>query len=249
MNYKLKFNISYSDKVWTKKFLLPFSLYTEKIHYYYFIKFLNKERNLKQKKLLDFGMGDGKFCIFLSKKFGIETIGLDISEKLVSLYNSKVMKSKIKSKAILIKPGGKRLPFKDEFFDYVVCSHVLEHLPNDKIIIKEIYRVLKKTGFVYFNIPINETINVPTHLRKYNKNEFINFLMKSFFKPIFCLECDYFSYFISFLGVQNKFFYNILKRVLILCLTFIPIKLSEFIGKFFKLRESQFIAICKKLED
>ncbi|MCX6174640.1 MAG: class I SAM-dependent methyltransferase [Ignavibacteriales bacterium] len=41
-------------------------------------------------------------------------------------------------------------------FDYVLCNHVLEHAPDDKIAMKEIYRVLKKDGTAIITIPINE---------------------------------------------------------------------------------------------
>jgi SAM-dependent methyltransferase len=46
------------------------------------------------------------------------------------------------------------LIFKDFTFDLVICSHVLEHIKEDLIPIKEIYRVLKKNGTALFQIPI-----------------------------------------------------------------------------------------------
>lgn len=36
-----------------------------------------------------------------------------------------------------------RLPFKDKAFDYVICSHLLEHLANPTVLIKELRRVAK----------------------------------------------------------------------------------------------------------
>ncbi len=45
------------------------------------------------------------------------------------------------------------LPFKDNEFDVVFCNHVLEHIPNDKKAMQELYRVLKKGGFGIFQIP------------------------------------------------------------------------------------------------
>lgn len=46
------------------------------------------------------------------------------------------------------------LNFKNFSFDLVICSHVLEHIKEDLIGIKEIYRVLKKNGTALFQIPI-----------------------------------------------------------------------------------------------
>jgi len=45
------------------------------------------------------------------------------------------------------------LPFKDNEFDIVFCNHVLEHIPDDKKAMKELFRVLKKGGLGIFQIP------------------------------------------------------------------------------------------------
>ncbi|WP_334056570.1 class I SAM-dependent methyltransferase [Polaribacter sp. P097] len=45
------------------------------------------------------------------------------------------------------------LPFKDNEFDVVFCNHVLEHIPDDKKAMQELFRVLKNGGFGIFQIP------------------------------------------------------------------------------------------------
>lgn len=45
------------------------------------------------------------------------------------------------------------LPFKNDEFDVIFCNHVLEHIPDDKKAMQELYRVLKKGGFGIFQIP------------------------------------------------------------------------------------------------
>ena len=45
------------------------------------------------------------------------------------------------------------LPFSDNEFDVVFCNHVLEHIPDDKKAMQELYRVLKEGGFGIFQIP------------------------------------------------------------------------------------------------
>ena len=45
------------------------------------------------------------------------------------------------------------LPFEDNEFDIIFCNHVLEHIPDDKKAMQELYRVLKKGGFGIFQIP------------------------------------------------------------------------------------------------
>ncbi len=47
------------------------------------------------------------------------------------------------------------LLFKDATFDCVICSHVLEHVPDDRLAIREILRVLKPQGLALIMVPIN----------------------------------------------------------------------------------------------
>jgi SAM-dependent methyltransferase len=47
------------------------------------------------------------------------------------------------------------LPFADESFDVVLCSHVLEHVVEDRAAMGELYRVLKRTGWGLLLVPID----------------------------------------------------------------------------------------------
>jgi SAM-dependent methyltransferase len=47
------------------------------------------------------------------------------------------------------------MPFGADEFDVVICNHVLEHVPDDKKAMREIYRVLKKGGFALLQVPAN----------------------------------------------------------------------------------------------
>ncbi len=42
----------------------------------------------------------------------------------------------------------------DECFDAIVCHHVLEHVPNDRKALSELYRVLKSGGWASIQVPI-----------------------------------------------------------------------------------------------
>ncbi len=47
------------------------------------------------------------------------------------------------------------LPEADNSFDLVLCSHVLEHIPDDKKALQEIYRVLKPSGKAILLVPLD----------------------------------------------------------------------------------------------
>lgn len=46
-----------------------------------------------------------------------------------------------------------RIQFPDEHFDYVICHHVLEHVPDDARGMRECARVLKPGGRAFFSVP------------------------------------------------------------------------------------------------
>ncbi len=48
-----------------------------------------------------------------------------------------------------------QLGFPDDSFDLILCSHVLEHVPDDAIAISEMWRVLKPTGTAVIQVPIH----------------------------------------------------------------------------------------------
>jgi len=81
------------------------------------------------------------------------------------------------------------LEYKSDFFDIIVCSHVLEHIQEDSIALSEMYRVLKKGGKSLIVVPYfpeltqtyeNKDITLPEdrkvhfgqydHVRKYGKD-------------------------------------------------------------------------------
>ena len=45
--------------------------------------------------------------------------------------------------------------FKDEYFDLIICNHVLEHIEDDKSALNEIYRILKYNGISILQVPMN----------------------------------------------------------------------------------------------
>jgi SAM-dependent methyltransferase len=50
------------------------------------------------------------------------------------------------------------LPFLDESFDLVYASHVLEHIPDDRLAMREVARVLRPGGIAILPVPISSGI-------------------------------------------------------------------------------------------
>lgn len=91
--------------------------------------------------------------------------------------------------------------YKDNSFDAIICSHVLEHVKDDKEAVKELYRVLAPNGWVIMMAPISlaidKTIEDPSstsesqrwklyaqddHVRLYSKRGFVELIEAQGFK-------------------------------------------------------------------
>ncbi len=59
----------------------------------------------------------------------------------------------IESPLAMVKADICELPFEDDGFNTILCNHVLEHIPNDRKAMKELYRVLRPGGMAILQIP------------------------------------------------------------------------------------------------
>jgi SAM-dependent methyltransferase len=51
---------------------------------------------------------------------------------------------KVLKNQVFLEADGENLPFSDKEFDYVICSHVLEHVENPEKFLSEQFRVAKR---------------------------------------------------------------------------------------------------------
>ncbi|MDP6642287.1 MAG: class I SAM-dependent methyltransferase [Candidatus Nanoarchaeia archaeon] len=96
--------------------------------------------------ILDVGCASGYFTVHFKDK-AKNVYGVDIKKDLIDEAKKKYKDINFK----LIK--SEKLPFKANMFDVVLLLDVLEHVNNDKLMIDEIYRVLKKDGLLILSVP------------------------------------------------------------------------------------------------
>jgi len=66
------------------------------------------------------------------------------------------------------KVSGDNLPFEDNYFDYVTCFHVLEHILTPQNFVKEFFRVLKPWWYCYIETPHIVRLFFPDKWNFYN---------------------------------------------------------------------------------
>lgn len=82
------------------------------------------------------------------------------------------------NKKIVTYNGG-HFPFEDKEFDYIICSHVLEHVDNPDYFLNEIQRVGKRGYLEFPTLYYDYIYNIPEHkLLLLYKNEIINWMTK-----------------------------------------------------------------------
>jgi SAM-dependent methyltransferase len=51
-----------------------------------------------------------------------------------------------------------RIDWEENYFDLIICNHVLEHIPDDRKAMKELYRVLKPGGKAILQVPLSPVL-------------------------------------------------------------------------------------------
>ena len=140
-------------------------------------------------KVLDVGCGEGRHIFGILNEFeNVYCYGID--QDIPSLDKCKEgleFFKELDSNGTIFQQGSVyQLPFKENFFDLIICSEVLEHLDDYHGAIDEIHRVLKPQGKFLPSVPSfwPEKIcwalssgyqNMPGgHVRIFKKNQVIN---------------------------------------------------------------------------
>lgn len=146
----------------------------------------------KDSPVIDVGCGVGSNLPLL-KSMGFKVIGIDSESYGLSF-------AKNLSEVLLINGDVLNLPVKSNSIELVIATDILEHLDDDSIGIKEIYRTLTRKGKVILTVPafaflwgIQDVVGM--HKRRYSKNEFLKKVEREGFTV---LKSSYFNFFLFF---------------------------------------------------
>jgi len=101
---------------------------------------------LSECRILNVGGSAGAIDNFLAEH-ARQVIGIDIDEAAIEHAQKSFRRDNLEFRVA----DALNLPFGDESFDVVICSHVYEHVPDPARMFEEIRRVLKPGGACYFS--------------------------------------------------------------------------------------------------
>ena len=139
-------------------------------------------------KVLDLGCGFGRHA-FEAARRGASVVALDAGTDEVlgvaATFAAMVQAGELSTDSLhanVVQGDAHQLPFPDATFDRVICSEVLEHIPDDVSAMRELNRVLRPGGTMAITVPrfgpelvnwalSDEYHNVPGgHIRIYRRS-------------------------------------------------------------------------------
>lgn len=147
----------------------------------------------KDKKVIDIGCGVGTIPFYIASK-GINVVGVDISENAITVAKENAEYLKV-NKRILFRVVDFPKSDINGKYGLVLMSEVLEHLPDDNLVLKKVRKNLVKGGILIASSP---SIHAPLyrigllgkfdkevgHLRRYSENDFKELFKQSGYKII-----------------------------------------------------------------
>ncbi len=147
------------------------------------IEFVNVK---KGSKILDAGCGTGNLLKILENEDKIlKLYGIDISNKMLKIARKKLKNAKIKLESV------EKLNFKKNYFDYVFSIDAFHHYYNQRLVMRNFYRILKKNGYIIvvdfnFGIFLNKIFSIiePGNNEMHTALEFKELFKKYKFRDI-----------------------------------------------------------------
>lgn len=147
--------------------------------------------DMEARQVLDVGFGSGD--ILFSFPSSCKIRGVDFSADAVRAGTIRAARKGYgDADFFAIDLDTSPIPFGDAEFDIIICSHVLEHLADDRAMLEQLHRLLIPSGSAIILIPVNEAPgDDPHHVRQYTQESFTARAREAGFQLRFHFEGEY----------------------------------------------------------
>lgn len=128
-----------------------------------FLKTIIRDDFAVDQKHLIIGVGTGGLAVVLRQKYHGQVFGVEPCREELDIISGKCREVGMDSNNFT-QGKGEKLIFADNFFDFVYCLNVLEHVENIEDCLNEMIRVLKPGGWIYITTP-NYNFPVERHYK------------------------------------------------------------------------------------
>jgi ubiquinone/menaquinone biosynthesis C-methylase UbiE len=97
------------------------------------------------RRVLDIGCGTGQFAAAVLERFPETQVwGMDLSDGMLRQCRQRCQAAG--GRLNLVQGDSQRLPFEDDSFDVITCTHSFHHYPRQECVVAEMHRVLRPGG-------------------------------------------------------------------------------------------------------
>jgi len=76
-------------------------------------------------------------------------------KRFQAMSNLDYYSADLESPLARIKMDIQKIPFEENFFNVIFCNHIMEHVDDDRLAMRELYRVMKPGGWGIIQSPVN----------------------------------------------------------------------------------------------
>jgi 2-polyprenyl-3-methyl-5-hydroxy-6-metoxy-1,4-benzoquinol methylase len=173
--------------------------------------------NLENKSIFDYGFGAGTFfrwCPPSSRLFGVEIDPGNVSAVQAMLEKRGILNADLQAIDMeywLAHPLLKRS------YDIVLCSHVLEHLPDPVSFLRRIRECMNPRGVLIGLVPINERKLDPHHVQRIDRNKIDEWAEAAGLQTRTYLEADPWLYWVQPVFASRNTTMRMLAQAISLC--------------------------------
>ena len=153
--------------------------------------------SLEGKDIFDYGFGAGTFyryCPRDSRLFGVEMDGENVESVRAMLRERGFPEPDLRTIEI---QNWQTHPLLQRKYDVILCSHVLEHLPDPGEFLKTLRECLTDGGFFLGLVPLNERVMDPHHVQRLDRGKIEDFARAAGLRVATYIESDPWLYWVQ----------------------------------------------------